>query len=120
MANYQIGIGEEVARLIISEEADQVTPLMSRIYYGLVNLPPEWWIEPAVVRITGGARGGVSTTAWAELVGRLGAPPEVAKKALEWMDGKEFIHYREVKGGREIEIAFEGLFFTDSRGRPAG
>jgi hypothetical protein len=120
MAKYQIGMSDEVARLITSEEADRVTPLMSRIYYRLVGLPPEWWVEPAVVRVAGGTRGEVPTTAWAELVERLGVPPELAKEALEWMDKKEFIHYREVKGGREIEIAFEGLFFTDSRGRPAG
>jgi hypothetical protein len=42
MAQQQIGIHRDIAELISTEEATEVTPLMCHIYYRLLLAPPEW------------------------------------------------------------------------------
>lgn len=111
--NQQIGIREDIFALISSEEADEVTEMMSKIYLGLVFAPGEWWDSNETMRVRGGRAEEVATTAWAELVNYLRVTPEEAQKALQWMQEKEIITYLEHKGGREIEITLAGLYFPE-------
>lgn len=109
----QIGVREDILELITSLEAEQVTELMSKIYIGLLYAPAEWWDGNETRRVRGSREEAVATTAWAELVNRLRVTPEEAQKALQWMQEKEIITYREYEGGREIEISMAGLYFPD-------
>ncbi len=86
---------------------------MAKIYFRLFNAPAEWWDSNETMRVRGGRREQVATTAWAELVNYLRVSSEEAQKALEWMHDKEIITYREHEGGREIEISMEGLYFPE-------
>ena len=109
----QIGVREDILALINSVEADEVTEMMCKIYLGLIHAPAEWWESNDTRRVRGSREGEVATTAWAELVNRLRVTPEEAQKALQWMQEKEIITYREYEGGREIEISMAGLYFPE-------
>jgi hypothetical protein len=109
----QIGVADDILALINSEEADQITEMMSKIYLGLIHAPAEWWKSNDTMQVRGSQGGEVTTTAWAELVNRLRVTPEEAQKALQWMQEKEIITYREYEGGREIEISLAGLYFPE-------
>jgi hypothetical protein len=113
MSNKWIGVRHDIEELISSDEADQVTPLMTKIYYRLLVAPSDWWDSREALRVRGRTRDGVSTTAWSELVNWLLVTPEEASEALRWLDEKKIINYRPHKSGREIEITFEGLYFPE-------
>jgi hypothetical protein len=113
MRPSQIGVHRDIAALITSEEADEVTERMAKIYYRLLFAPAEWWDGNETMRVRGGRREGVATTAWAELVNYLRVSSEETRKALEWMQDKQIITYREHEGGREIEISLAGLYFPE-------
>lgn len=55
MSHQRIGIHRDIVELITSEEADEVTPLMSKIYYRLLAAPPEWWESKEALRVRGSA-----------------------------------------------------------------
>lgn len=110
MTHKRIGVRRDIAELISSEEADRVTPLMTKIYYRLLVTPPEWWESSEALRVRGSRREEVSTTAWAELVNWLGVSPEEAQKALEWLHEKKVIDYQVDQGERGIKISFEGIY----------
>jgi hypothetical protein len=74
MSHKRIGVRRDIVELISSEEADRVTPLMTKIHYRLLIAPPEWWKGSEALRIRGSARAGVMTTPWAELINWLGCP----------------------------------------------
>jgi hypothetical protein len=113
MSPKQIGVRHDIFELITSLEAEQVTEMMSKIYLRLVRAPAAWWESNDTVRVRGSREEEVATTAWAELVNYLGVTPEEARKALEWMQEKEIITYREHQSGREIEIFMAGLYFPE-------
>jgi hypothetical protein len=113
MSPKQIGMSRDIAELITSQEAEQVTEAMSRIYLRLVRAPAEWWESNETMRVRGDHGEEVATTAWAELVNHLDVSPEEAQKALAWMQEKEIITYREQQSGREIEITLAGLYFPE-------
>lgn len=113
MRPKQIGVRDDILELITSLEAEQVTERMAKIYYRLLFAPPEWWESNKTLRVKGGRGEAVTTTAWAELVNLLEVTPEEARKALEWMQEKEIITYREQQSGREIEISMAGLYFPE-------
>jgi hypothetical protein len=109
----QIGVRDDILKLITSEEADEVTQLMSKIYIGLIHAPAEWWESNDTIRVRGDRREEVSATALVGLVNYLRVTPEAMQKALEWMQKKEIITYLEHEGGREIEISLAGLYFPE-------
>jgi hypothetical protein len=113
MTHQRIGVRKDIAELVDSDEAEAVTSLMTSIYYRLLLAPSEWWESDEALRVRGGTREGVSTTAWAELVNWLRVPAEEAHKAHEWMKEKKIIDYRTAQSGREIEISFEGLYMPE-------
>lgn len=113
MSHKQIGVREDIAEMIVSEEADEATPLMAKIYYRLLLAPLEWWEDGETLCVRGKDREGVLTTAWTELVNWLNVSTEVAHKAIEWMRGKEVLTYQSNRNGREIRISFEGLYYPD-------
>jgi len=113
MSHPRIGIHRDIMDLISSEEADEVTPLMSKIYYRLLLAPSEWWESREALCVKGGTQGEVSTTAIAELVNWLMVSPEEAHKALQWMNKKNIISYFIHPRGHEIEISFKNIYVAD-------
>lgn len=110
MSNDQFGIPIEIGKLLASDEAEQITPSMSRIYYRLACAPSEWWDSQDTLCLRGKTEEGVSTTAWAQLVGWLGEEPDTVNKAIQWMEEKEIITYQSNKGGLAIRISLNGFF----------
>jgi hypothetical protein len=113
MSHKGIEVSQDIIELISSEEADHVTPLMTKIYYRLLIAPSEWWESNEALRVRGSTREAVATTAMTELVNWLRVTPEEAQKALQWMQEKEIIIYLKHQGGREIEISMAGLYFPE-------
>ncbi len=113
MSRRQIGIHQDIAELITSQEARAVTPLMCHIYYRLLLAPPEWWESKEALRVRGRAQGEASTTATDELVNWLRVSPKNMHKAFEWLNKKNVIKYFIHPSGREIEISFENIYIGD-------
>jgi hypothetical protein len=120
MSGKQIGVREDIHELIASEEAEQVTPLMTKIYFRLLLALSKWresdstlLIRGSTLLIRGSTLDEVSTPAWTELVNWLRVPPEEARKALQWLNDKKVIDYQPDQSGREIKIYLEGLYFPD-------
>src|SRR4051812_49520737 len=51
-------VDRDIIAAVTSEEADGVTPLMSKIYLRLVSAPPEFWEREGVLYFTAGEEGG--------------------------------------------------------------
>src|SRR5215210_169981 len=101
MSHKRIGIRKDIAELVDSDEAEEVTSLMTKIYYRLLIAPSEWWESNEALRVSGRTREAVATTtAMTELVNWLGVSPEEARKALQWMQEKEIITYLKHEGGQ--------------------
>jgi hypothetical protein len=113
MPGKRLGIHEDIMMAITWEEADEVTPSMTKIYFRLIRAPEEWWQGNKILRVKSSSQEGVSTTAWAELVNWLGVTLEDAHKAIEWLNEKEIINYQSYYNGREIIITFEGLYYPE-------
>lgn len=113
MSQQRIGIHRDIIELITSEEADEVTPLMDRIYYRLLIAPPEWWESSETLRVKGSMREEVWSAAWAELVRWLRVAPWDARKAIEWLEEKKVIDYQGDQVGLGIKITFEGIYFPE-------
>src|SRR5207253_9148223 len=64
--NFQ-QIDREVMAVVTSSEADQVTPLMSKIYLRLVNAPERLWEREGVLRIEAEVRDEKVMKDWAVL-----------------------------------------------------
>src|SRR3712207_1906449 len=60
-------IDREIIAALTSTEADQITPLMSKIYLCLVNAPAKYWEHDGVLRIEAEIREGKMVKAWAVL-----------------------------------------------------
>ena len=97
-------IDREIIEAITSLEADQITPLMSKIYLRLVSAPAEFWDGEGVLYIT--ARSGQERTVKASkvLYELLGVASATAHKALAWMHGQGIIGYSSGKNGVGIRI----------------
>src|SRR5438270_8034221 len=74
-------IDEEVIATVTSREADQVTPLMSKIYLRMVNAPGHYWERENVLRFEAELREGKQLKAWAVLCELLGVASATANKA---------------------------------------
>lgn len=97
-------LDDDVAEAITSAEADEVTPLMSKVYTRLLLTPAEMREGLRVLRFAGEERGGKWVTAWEQLRGHLRVSSETARKALLWMHGQGIIGYYSGKNGVGIRI----------------
>jgi hypothetical protein len=97
-------IDREVIAAVTSEEADRVTPLMSKIYLRLVNAPDRFWEREGVLRIEAEQRGEDMLKAWAVLCELAGVSSATASKALRWMHEQGIIGYFSGKNGVGLRI----------------
>ena len=97
-------LDDDVAEAITSAAADEVTPLMSKIYTRLLLTPAEWREGARVLRFAGHEREGKWVTAWEQLRGHLRVSSQTANKALHWMHGQGIIGYFSGKNGVGIRI----------------
>jgi hypothetical protein len=97
-------IDREVMAIITSAEADQVTPLMSKIYLRLVNAPERLWEREGVLRIEAEVRDEKVVKAWAVLCDLAGVASATASKAIQWMHEQGIIGYFSGKNGVGLRI----------------
>lgn len=97
-------IDTEIIAAITSAEADEVTPLISKIYLRLVNAPSDHWERAGVLRFEAGLRAGKQVKAWAVLCETVGVASATASKALTWMHGQGIIGYFAGKNGVGVRI----------------
>ncbi|MCA1616956.1 MAG: hypothetical protein LC800_23315 [Acidobacteria bacterium] len=97
-------IDREVMAVISSAEADQVTPLMSKIYLRLVNAPERFWERDGVLRIEAEVREEKVVKAWAVLCELVGVASATASKAVQWMHEQGIIGYFSGKNGVGLRI----------------
>lgn len=102
--NFQ-QIDREIISTVTSREADRVTPLMSKIYLGLINAPASYWEREGVLRFEAEFReAGKPVKAWAALCELLGVASATASKALAWLHEVGVIGYFAGKNGVGIRI----------------
>jgi hypothetical protein len=94
----------EIIAAITSEEADRVTPLMSKIYLRLVNAPNGYWEREGVLRFEAQCREGRQVKAWAGLCEVVGVASATANKAVRWLHDQGIIGYFAGKNGVGIRI----------------
>jgi hypothetical protein len=97
-------IDDEVMQVITSPEADQVTPLMSKIYLRLVRAPVKFWERDGVLRFEAEWREAVQIKAWTVLCETAGVASATANKALSWMHDQGIIGYFAGKNGVGIRV----------------
>jgi hypothetical protein len=97
-------IDREVLSAVTSEEADRVTPLMSKIYLRLVNAPEKYWERDGVLRIEAEVRDEGLVKAWSVLCELVGVASATASKALRWMHEQGIIGYFSGKNGVGLRI----------------
>ena len=97
-------IDDEIIAAITSPEADQITPLMSKIYLRLINAPDNYWERQGVLRFAADIREGKSVKAWAVLCELLSVSSATANKALTWMHKEGIIGYFSGKNGVGLRI----------------
>ena len=97
-------IDREVMAVITSAEADQVTPLMSKIYLRMVNAPERFWEREGVLRIESEVRDEKLVKAWAVFCDLVGVASATASKALRWMHEQGIIGYFSGKNGVGLRV----------------
>jgi hypothetical protein len=97
-------LDREAVVAVSSPEADQVTPLMSKVYLRIRSAPTELWEADGVLRLTGEMREGKWVKAWDQLCQLLGVSSATANKALSWMHEQAIIGYYAGKNGVGIRI----------------
>lgn len=97
-------IDNDIVAAITSEEADRVTPLMSKIYLRLKNAPAEYWERDGVLRFEAETSQGKQIKAWSVLCKLVGVSSETANKAVRWMHEQGIIGYFAGKNGVGIRI----------------
>ena len=101
--NFQ-QLDNHIILAITSAEADQVTPLMSKIYLRLTTAPAVHWERAGVLRFEADWREGRHIKAWSALCEVLGVASATASKALKWMHDAGIIGYFAGKNGVGIRI----------------
>jgi hypothetical protein len=101
--NFQ-QIDREILSAITSAEADQVTPLMSKIYLRLVNAPEKYWEREGVLRIEAELKDEKLVKAWSVLSELVGVASATASKALRWMHEQGIIGYFSGKNGVGLRV----------------
>jgi hypothetical protein len=97
-------IDRDILAAITSEEADAVTPLMSKIYLRLVNAPGPFWEREGVLRIEAELREEKLLKAWSVLCDLVGVSSATASKALRWMHEQGIIGYFSGRNGVGLRI----------------
>ena len=97
-------IDREIIAALTSKEADQVTPLMSKIYLCIVNAPAKYWERDGVLRVEAEIREGKTVKAWAVLCKLTGVASATASKAMQWMHRQGIIGYFSGKNGVGLRI----------------
>jgi hypothetical protein len=97
-------IDQEVIAAITSPEADEVTPLMSKIYLRIVNAPNKYWERDGTLHFKAEWREGGHVKAWTVLCEAIGVASATASKALSWMHDEGIIGYYSGKNGVGIRI----------------
>jgi hypothetical protein len=97
-------LDNDVGEAITSAEADEITPLMSKIYTRLLLTPVELRESERILRFAGQEREGKWVTAWEQLRSYLRVSSETANKALRWMHEQGIIGYYSGKNGVGIRI----------------
>jgi hypothetical protein len=97
-------LDDDIAEAVTSAEADEVTPLMSKVYTRLLLTPAGMREGVRVLRFAGEEREGKWVTAWEQLRGHLRVSSETARKALRWLHGQGIIGYYSGKNGVGIRI----------------
>lgn len=97
-------IDREVIAAVTSEEADSITPLMSKIYLRLVNAPQRFWEREGVLRIEAEVKDKKLLKAWRVLCDLVGVSSATASKALRWMHEQGVIGYFSGKNGVGLRI----------------
>jgi hypothetical protein len=97
-------LDDEIIAAITSPEADEVTPLMSKIYLRLANAPDNYWERQGVLRFEAEVREGKRVKAWAVLCELLSVSSATANKALTWMHKEGIIGYFSGKNGVGLRI----------------
>jgi hypothetical protein len=113
-------LDDDVAEAITSVEADEVTPLMSKVYTRLLLTPAGMREGTRVLRFAGEEREGKWVTAWEQLRGHLRVSSETARKALRWMHGQGIIGYYSGKNGVGIRIFLNRAANSVAAKREAG
>ncbi len=108
----------EIISVVTSPEADQVTPLMSKIYLRLVNAPLKFRERDRVLRFEAELREAGQVTAWEQLCELLGVASATARKAILWLHKTGVIGYFAGKNGVGIRIFLNRA--TSSIGTNAG
>jgi hypothetical protein len=101
--NFQ-QMDNDILLVITSPEADQITPLMSKIYLKLTMAPGRYWEREGVLRFEAEWREGKHVKAWAVLCEVLGVASATASKALAWMHDVGVIGYFAGKNGVGLRI----------------
>lgn len=96
----------DILKTLVSKEADEVTPLMTKIYMNLRLAIEEYGESPGVIHIRGEMRDGEWVKAWDILCEIAGVSSATAKKALDWMHDIGVIGYIPQKNGIGIRICF--------------
>jgi len=97
-------IDQEAVATVTSREADEVTPLMSKVYLRLMNAPGKYWEREGVLRFEAECREGKHLKAWVVLCKLVGVASATASKALSWMHDQGVIGYFAGKNGVGIRI----------------
>lgn len=101
--NFEM-IDRDIITVVSSEEADRVTPLMSKIYLRLRSAPEDLFERPGVLRFVGEDGEGKHITAWRQICRHLAVSSETANKALKWLHKMGVIGYSAHKNGYGIRI----------------
>jgi hypothetical protein len=97
-------IDGDVIAAVTSEEADRVTPLMSKVYLRLVHAPAQYWERDGVLRFESELWDDGQVTAWQALCEVVGVASATARKALQWMHEQGIVGYFAGKNGVGIRI----------------
>ena len=101
--NFQ-KMDRDIIAAVSSPEADQITPLMSKIYLRLLQTPANCKESERVLRFEGETQEGKWIKAWDQLCKHLRVSSETAHKALSWMHEQGLIGYSAFKNGVGIRI----------------
>ena len=97
-------IDRDILAAVTSEEADAITPLMSKIYLRLVNAPERFWEREGVLRVEAELREEKLVKAWAVLCDLVRVSSATASKAMQWMHEQGIIGYFSGKNGVGLRI----------------
>jgi hypothetical protein len=97
-------VDADIIAAVTSQEADRITPLMSKIYLRLVSAPTEFWEREGVLYFAPRDKDGRPIKASKVLYEVLGVASATAHKALQWLQGQGIIGYFAGKNGVGIRI----------------